>query len=605
MKVLGVQGGVSNEEIVKYLTNPHVPVKKIMVTYDSLPRLVDVLNSDEVKDLSPTSFNLLVDEVHKLIEYLDGFKVRVCMNLLENAFSFNSVSFMTATTTPLKYLPPIFQQLETIEYVWEGAVKPKLLKRYVKSSLTDEILKFTIDKLDHTSNELYFFYNEKLGVVNTIKKLLKCKPELGPNDINIVFAKNKKNQEYFQKKLGKGYDVYKSIIPNGFNNKRINFISSTAYEGLDFIANMKDRDCYPLTVIISNPSVKSSKTDIGTDMPQIMGRFRAYLDTKAFPRNDYYFLYSSYMDELVQSEEEYSTSLKIKESQVWKAYYGYKEDESNTFLKECLLDSIRNHKTDFLMFKDEALEESGDKSQQEPLLNEYAYYAHMSKYSCMNQDYVTNGLETDIPSITNKLEMTYDTTDFELNPLDSKYLTLLNRRIPLKTFVSQLEEFEEERELYFQENDYQAMEELRNRVEDFILQDSELESWLAQGLTPSRIKNLGYERSKIRANAERIKLLVENREFCYKHLGFRLNNTYTKEEIKERIQDLYSNLNICFKEGQVKVAKATDIEQWYDVKSTTSLIEGVRFNSFTLINKKQTGFMVTPYTDSYRTRGEY
>lgn len=597
MKVLGVKAKVSNEDIIKYLTNPYVPVKKIMVTYDSLPRLVDLLNSDEVKELSCSSFNLLVDEVHKLIEYLDGFKVRVCLNLLSNVFNFNSVSFMTATTTPLEYLPDLFKSLDIVEYQWADAITPKISRKYVTTALTDELLAFTLDKLDNTSNELYFFYNEKLGVVNLIKKLMKCKPSVTMKDINIVFAKNKENQDYFKKRLGKDFDVYSGTIPNGYNNKRINFISSTAFEGVDYIANCKDREAYPLSIIVSNPKKKSGRVDIATDMCQILGRFRAYPDTQEFPKNDYYFMYSSYMDELVLSEDDYKEKLKLEETETFEVFKMY-EDTHNNVQKRMLILTARSNESDFLMLNQDISDEVEIKEEIEPMLNPYAYNARMSRYATMHQDYKTNGVESDTPNISNKLTSAYDPNDFNIPEISSTYMSMLNRKASLKTLVSELIQCEEAREVALEERSYAKIHKIKERVEEILVQDTMLEDWLDYGISPSRIKALGYERSKVTALKERIRMLSDNANLCYSQLGLRLNTPYTRDHIIECVQKLYDNFNICVKGTETKKAKATDINIWYVSKLGKTKEGDQRVNTMIML-KKQPNIMIIPYTDMY------
>lgn len=85
--------------------------KKIIVTYDSLPRLI--------KEIDPSKFRLLVDEVQVLIRYAGLFKSKVCNDLINKSFNFKSVSYMTATPPPKKYLPEPMRKLPYYKYIWE------------------------------------------------------------------------------------------------------------------------------------------------------------------------------------------------------------------------------------------------------------------------------------------------------------------------------------------------------------------------------------------------------------------------------------------------------------------------------------------------------
>lgn len=217
--VLGVYGDVSLETIRSYIKNGG---RKILTTYDSIPKVKEALG------IKTKDFRLLVDEFHKLIAYLGNFKPTVAIKLLESSEDFKSVSYLTATPTDYRYLPQPMKDLQIIEFDWEGKIKPDLTHCYVKEGMVERVLSTILDIYDNTNEEIYVFYNSRVGVASILKKLFKCKKELTFNDINLMFANNDSNTAYFKKHLSS--KLRYGTAPNGINNKRLNFISSMGFE---------------------------------------------------------------------------------------------------------------------------------------------------------------------------------------------------------------------------------------------------------------------------------------------------------------------------------------------------------------------------------------
>lgn len=217
--ILGVYGEISPQVIKDYVNKGG---KKIMVTYDSVPKVQAALG-DKSKD-----FRLLVDEFHKMISYLGNFKPSVCIKLLESNKDFKSVSYLTATPTDYKYLPKPMKYLQIIELNWGSKVQPDLKHVYIKEGMVERVLATVLNVLDNTQDEVYIFYNSRAGVASLLKKLFKCKKKLTLKDINIMFSNTSANTGYFKKHLGNSFTYGEP--PNGTNNKRINIISSMGFE---------------------------------------------------------------------------------------------------------------------------------------------------------------------------------------------------------------------------------------------------------------------------------------------------------------------------------------------------------------------------------------
>ena len=101
----------------------------------------------------------------------------------------------------------------------------------------------------------------------------------------------------------------------------------------------------------------------------------------------------------------------------------------------------------------------------------------------------------------------------------------------------------------------------------------EFTEWLEAGVTPQNMNTIN-NRSKIQELASSLKIMSKVEEI---ELPFKINSIYTKAKIKTEIQKFYDSNNIKIK------AKATDINRWYVVKSTT---DSKGTSAFKIISKK-------------------
>lgn len=90
--IFGLMGGVSDKELFDYLERN--TIKKIIATYDALPRLINIIGKKIYSD-----YFLLVDEYHILFTSY-SYRREAIRFILNNYSSFEKFCFMTAT--PLK-----------------------------------------------------------------------------------------------------------------------------------------------------------------------------------------------------------------------------------------------------------------------------------------------------------------------------------------------------------------------------------------------------------------------------------------------------------------------------------------------------------------------
>lgn len=410
------------DDINDYLNNPCIAVKKFIVTYDSVPRLLKFIDASD--------FRLLVDEVQVLIRYLGHFKTSVCHALLKNSYKFKSVSYLTATPTERCYLPEPLKKLDYVEIKWKNLIKPEIKHMYCGKQLQTKVVSFILDKLDNTDDEIYIFYNSKTGVTSVINKLLATKQDLNINDIKIVFANNNDNIKFFRRQLkfkdvnlSHEIEVDENGVPIAGHNKRINFISSFGFEGVDFYSFGKN----VITLVVADSFSKSMRYDISIDLPQIIGRFRRDKNTGLFPKNDIFFIWKSMHNEIrYNSEEEIIRSItrfmilaenNLKMSNQLFNNTNDKEYNNKLYLSrhepylivENIFDKPENHNY---------------------IVNEYAMEGIMSVYSTNNIDYhmLANNQENSI--IENSLKNISSKLDtFSIPQLKSEYSLLLSRNV--------------------------------------------------------------------------------------------------------------------------------------------------------------------------------
>lgn len=535
--VLPVTGDTTTSEIQKYIREGGI---KILVTYDSVPKVQDALG-----DISK-SFRLLVDEVHKLIQYMDKFKPSVALKLLDRSFDFKSVLYMTATPTNPKWLPKPLRSLEYIKLDWDNASKPNISHKYVSNNITEATLATMLDVLDKTNNEVYVFYNSKRNASALIKKLLKCKPELSIQDINILFADTLENTRYFKKAFGSRFNY--GEFPDGSNNKRINIISSMGFEGSDFIPNV-DESIKPVSLIVSDPTSKSMRFDISIDLVQIAGRFRAHPVTNKIEIYPIIYLWNTQKNDYIQSEEE---CLRILNQEEKDSSEMIEFGITNLKQRQTLLALAKQQEDRFIIEEDNNI-----------LLHPYGVEVGMSCFNAMHSDSyvlnnVSNGKVKDDSVIVSKLSnLDPDVNTYEIPLIKSEYTKLLGRRPSVVKLMSEFEDLLENIRT-------ERTEESHDAYNKFLIDNPDFTEWLESGVTLSNMNTLGRKRSDIDSLSDSNRRLSTLKSDLLSDLKLKIGGVYPKADIKIMFQGYYD------KKGIKKTAKATSIKEYFKVSPTTN-----------------------------------
>lgn len=258
---LGVYGEVKNDEIMAYLEKAETP--KIMVTYDSMPRLAKLINDKY-------DWRVVVDEYQYLL--IDsGFRSDKAIALLDVVNEFDYVTYLSATPIADKYIQGMeqFKDVPYTELIWGDRVERIYVAREISTKPIDNAVKIVRNyqngifpkEGDAVSKECVIFLNSVTNIANIIHQT-----KIPPEDVNIIVADTEENRKLVRQ-IGKGYDI--GAIPlEGEPHKMFTFCTSTAFAGCDFYST-----CASTFVISDNKKVHTS-IDIATELAQIAGRQR-------------------------------------------------------------------------------------------------------------------------------------------------------------------------------------------------------------------------------------------------------------------------------------------------------------------------------------------
>ena len=320
-EVFKCYGGVREYQFRKYIKNN--TTYKIVVTYDSLPKLIGWLSGTE-------GWKVLVDEYHLILEDMD-FRYDAINGLMEEIQKFRHYSFLSATPIDLDFEIDFLKQLPHYKVQWNGVTKITPI-RYKVTQLTKGLARFIQIFLDEGISlpdingnvskveELYIFINS----VTSIKQIADTL-KLNPDDVKICCADRIRNN----KLLGE-YQIESVSSPN----KKINFFTKKCFQGCNLFTNNG------LIIVASDAYKTQTLVDISTTMEQIAGRIRINDEYQNIFRNVIVHLFST--NKNVMSDEEFEMVMQDKEKEADKLLSGWSKldkEERQTYIKRMNLDT--------------------------------------------------------------------------------------------------------------------------------------------------------------------------------------------------------------------------------------------------------------------------
>ncbi len=249
--LLGVYEGTGRNEILEYAKSHRT--HKIMTTFDSLPKVIDILTNEGFDVLN--DYQLVIDEWQVILNSYD-FRPEAIQGLLKAAGGFKDVIYMTATPVKPKYWPEKIKHLQRVKIKWQEEQQLEL--HSVKTSSPARLIAEFCENRTAEYN-LHIFVNS-VTVISRIIKYAGLKPE----EVRIICSKNRESKATNQSKLGKDYPIADITEPV----KPYNFYTSTAFEGCDIY------DENGLAVIVNDGHIPHSLLPVDTLFFQIAGRLR-------------------------------------------------------------------------------------------------------------------------------------------------------------------------------------------------------------------------------------------------------------------------------------------------------------------------------------------
>ena len=531
---------------------------KFMVTYDSAHYIIDYLEKNNFLD----KFNIVADEFQSI--FLDSyFKASVENDFVDSIQKCKNIIYLSATPMLEKYLNMLdyFKDLDyyTIDWSESGYVEAIQIQRKHTNSLGGEVNKIIQDylsgkfpfivKQDNTvvqSKEAVFYFNEVGEIVKAIKK-----NGLDQSQVNVLCAATEKNKRKLRKvKVGFG-----KIPLQGESRKMFTFCTSTCYIGADFYSDNAS------TYIFADPNLRCLAMDISLDLPQIAGRQR---DRNNPFKNNITIFYKTLRDENLEDRCAFDKlqDERKRESQVVLDIYDKCSSDAE---KLSYVTSINARIYQYQYEKDFI---SISKASNLPTYNNLIEVANERAWEVSQKDYqdsinVTRALEA-----LNIVNITKEYRDRDDQVIDD---FLKNKFYSTGIFSIKLEEFCNFMDQY--KNNLYIISILNYKISDFRFRN------FYYFFGTEKCKALKFREGLL--TEELLNKLKQNNTLDNQVFKvFPVGNKYTLKYIKEQLELIYTDFKLA------KTPKASDLEQWFEIKSIQWRENGKKINGFEIVKKK-------------------
>ena len=516
--VFGLYGGIPLAALEAYLQTTRVP--KIMVTYDSFPKLLPYIDDD---------YYIVVDEFSDLLDDY-SYRSEAIDALLATVPLFSKVSYISATPMKPEYYPPQLQGLDYTEIEWQDIVHCKVKRERSHRPLTvaaKVISEYILGGSEGRempnggrSKSGLFFVNS----VTIIKQLIN-KTKLQPNQVRVICADKPENKA----KLTAKYKIQTALDPEPL----ITFITKTAFKGCDFYSETG------AVYVLSTTRNIASLLAVESDIYQIAGRIR----TLSNPfRHMIHHIYST--DPSMLSTEEFAKVVDEKTKQTNDMIRTY--EEMAVELRPAQLKLF--HKLGAGLQDFTYLSLHGNV----PTFNNYMVLNDRRRWEISHGTYVNGAVmrEAYLQASFDVSENQKLTTkeDAELQPEAEERLTSLTYKDKCLKFIRKQKELDTYMATYEPEI-HQA----------FHLLGSE------------KMKALDYRSHKVKEALKAVQPETQQELQTIIYQKFTKGSQYTLKEAKAKLQAIYDSLGMSSK------AKATDLSRWFvtiqkNIKNTLYII---------------------------------
>jgi len=525
VEVLSIySGGSSASEITFFEGN------KIMVTYDSLYKVVDYLK--DVKD-----WKLCVDESHTLLT-ASAFRPKAVQTVLDNYNKFGSYVFGTATPVNQRYQLPALRHIKKVTLEWSNTreVLIDLIPCKVLSPcVSEELEKHLNGSIKENAHVFINSVNIIVDIVNTLKAL----GYKDTNNYSVVCANNKRNDDSLE-------TIGLPISKANEDISKINFYTSTAFEGCDIF----DKDS--IVYIGSDGKLDYTKIDITTTLPQIIGRIR---DSKNKNKIKLFYSKNTYISDSTEDEFEAKTKSKIEAYR--ETIYKYNTGD-DYFKKVLLVGALLNR---FIVY---------DRVKDMMYSNENALYAEMNAFETTrrtyhisydgNNDGLCSGIVED-----NAMTKVFTKEDMRTPKASTKAKSgkVANFSRLCQEYIALVEG---------KENDVNYLDhrETYNMIDSAIVEAYE-------ELGADKMKALKYRRSSIQKEMTRISRTIASTVKMVRHLNYRNGQFVSSADAKKKMQKGYNIFGIKQK------AKGSDLINLYELRIARKRIKGKLVSGFIVV----------------------
>ena len=536
---------------------------KILVTYDSYRIVKDILE----KLNRFQNFYTVVDEFQSIL-HDSRFKSDTELKFLEYLKQSPTAYFVSATPMMDEYLEMLdeFKDLPYYELDWEiedssRVIKPKLdvfLMRSSGEKMSEIIQSYLSGNFEEivvlrngiptrvVSDEAVLYVNS----VNHITSIIK-KNNLTPEQCNILCSDTEDNKKKIQKRLGKGFTI--GDVPlKGEKPKMFTFCTRTVYLGADFYS------LCARSFIFSDSNIDSLAVDISEDLPQILGRQRLFENPW---KNEATFYYRSTANYRRMSGEDFKKIIEEKKkstNDLLRSFDSAPSDTKFTLAKSYQdLARFKNYKDDYVAVN--KIQTQDGNIILKPVLNNLVLVNEIRAFKIQQIDY------KDRFSVFSTVHNTL-TRDDMVNQEVSEFLRIY---ISLNTMKDKLKLLCE----------YGLSSDAIDIVLGQIADSDEIKSYYTT-LGPDRLRALSYSKTFIK---KELNIVTFSQDLLEKsmYLEFKEGDKLSLVDIKTKLTNIYDSISYDRK------AKATDLENYFEVKKCTINFPDKRVNGLEIIKKKE------------------
>lgn len=514
------------DDLTRYLINVDIP--KILVTYDSLKYVLDTLKYNE-ENLD--EYIIVVDEFHSIFQDCK-FKPSVELDFLKVLKSMKRVVYLSATPILDEYLEQMdeFKDLPYYELVWpENRLIKATINKIKVDNLIDEAINIInifkgglfptkiIEDNIVESKEAVFYFNSVKDIVDILKKT-----KLSLNEVNILCAKTADNKKRLKKIDENRKYIIGSIPKKGEPHKMFTFCTRTSFLGTDFYSNNAS------TYIFADPNIDSLSIDISMDLPQILGRQRLAENPFRYEVTLFYKTINI-LDDVTEFENKINSKI-ISTNMLINMISSTKGEERKLLIDRFIDSNITNkYSKDYLGFINNT----------DVSFNKLVYFSDLRSWKIQQMNFKDG--YTLLNTLKNEGFIVKD-KNIEENEYTNFY----------KAFTK-TKSFETKMKLYCEMVEKVGI----NQVKLCSFISSEYHN-IFDKIGLERIKALKYRKGDIE-NYIKIK---KSEKVLYTSLKneFKIGDRISKSLIKEKLREIYNNLNIDI------TPKATDLNKFFEIR---------------------------------------